>query len=191
MSKEEREKHIEACLSKTKYSLSCRTEATIHSAAGWEVMDDLQEIIGANKTLVNLTDSIGYAPLHYAARYNRTEATKFLLKNGAETNAVGYYDWTPLHLAKNAQITKMLIDSGANVNAKTLDNRTPITQASLEQAKLLIAAGAETDMCFHGSSITSNKNVNNSCPGGEQTLSQFNKDIAELLVGISEEQDVF
>ena len=41
------------------------------------------------------------APLHLAAVANKIDETKRLLASGANVNALGEYDWTPLILAAN------------------------------------------------------------------------------------------
>lgn len=192
MSKEEREQYLTKICSSEKHNDKIKCEyhkdfiknAPVLSAAGWGIMKELQTLIESNSTPLK-SDGGDYTPLHYAARYGRTEAVEYLLNIGADPKASAYYGWTPLHWSKNEQITKMLIDKGADVNAKAQDGRTPIDGATLMQARLLIDAGAEIDMCYYGSSVTKTKSIDGSCPGILYTLGERNPTIAEevLLAG--------
>ena len=48
---------------------------------------------------LNQLDSERLSPLHYAARYNRLETVKLLIKYGARANIRGEDGLTPLHFA--------------------------------------------------------------------------------------------
>jgi hypothetical protein len=59
-----------------------------------------------------------HAPLHYAAYLNDMDTASYLLKNGADINAVDVQGHTPLYYAieNNATKTvKLLLDKGADV----------------------------------------------------------------------------
>jgi hypothetical protein len=87
-----------------------------------------------------------------AARDGDVATLKKLLDTGADVN-VSYYGWSPLHLAKTAEISELLISKGAKVNAMSDDARpgdagfTPLYSAvaedRLEVAEALIRRGAK------------------------------------------------
>ena len=55
-----------------------------------------------------------------------------LIDNGAEVNAKGNYDLTPLHMAasrNSAEVAKLLIDKGAEVNAQDAGGNSPLDLA--------------------------------------------------------------
>ena len=67
----------------------------------------------------------GMTHLHYAALLGHVVATKALLENGAEVNAVDEDNDTALHLAAwkgHVDVVKVLIQKGADVNAVQKDN---------------------------------------------------------------------
>ena len=79
------------------------------------------------------------------------EQVKALINAGADVNAKGRDDWTPLMFAamysKNPEIIKILLDAGANVNAKTNNSMTALmlaaaSGADIEVIGLLLNAGA-------------------------------------------------
>ena len=93
--------------------------------------------------------------LHVAAEINDTDAACWLIANGADMEAKGVYDDTPLHRAARArdidaaEVAKLLIDNGARVNAKDYYSDTPLHYAAIfnaaEVAKLLIDNGANVN----------------------------------------------
>jgi ankyrin repeat protein len=107
---------------------------------------------------VNVTDSDGMTPLHYAAREGHKEIVELLLAHGADVNISEAYlnsiaaeyamhynhteivqllvskgaDISPLHLAiymKDETKAKSLIEDGADVNSRTPAGITPLNQA--------------------------------------------------------------
>lgn len=137
MSKEEREKYLEKVCSSEKHNnkLACdslqkrKSEYPGHSAAGWGIIDELKEFIQAYPDKINerLGGKGGWTPLHYAANYNRVDAIKILLENGADPKVTADFGWTPLHFVKDVKGVKLLCDAGADPNAKTIDDRTTIS----------------------------------------------------------------
>ncbi len=87
---------------------------------------------------LHFRDDEGRTPLH-AAIDREDQGSQFvetLIKNGADIDAHGINDWTPLHQAairEQIEIMKLLIDHGANVYAKT---RIDTCGTPLEEARL-------------------------------------------------------
>jgi ankyrin repeat protein len=77
---------------------------------------------------VNIRDSFGYTPLHFACAHE-PEMVPLLLKHGADVNAVTTeYKMTPLHYACAYQpsIIDTLIEHGANIYAKSKYDYSPL-----------------------------------------------------------------
>jgi cytohesin len=90
--------------------------------------------------------------IHAAARVGHIEAVKKHLAAGADVNAKGGNEWTPLHWAANEghkEVVELLITKGADVNAKNEDGWNPLHWAAAvgqnEIAELLIAEGANVN----------------------------------------------
>ena len=88
-----------------------------------------------------------------AALENDVEAARWLIANGADVNAIGDLDNTPLHFTAQkdaAEIAKLMIDAGADVNAIAIWGRSPLSWAAehnaAEVAKLLIEHGADINV---------------------------------------------
>lgn len=77
---------------------------------------------------VNLVDSYGYTPLHYAVKKGHLEATELLLNNGAYVNATTCQGGVSvLHraiLGGNVAVVQLILKHGADVNAEDRDGRT-------------------------------------------------------------------
>ena len=87
--------------------------------------------------------------LNYAAYLGHKEIVELLVENGAEVNAKGLADWTPLHLAaynNNEQIVQLLIAKGAEMNPYTSPGfgGTPLDVADGKTADLLRKHGGKT-----------------------------------------------
>lgn len=81
---------------------------------------------------VNLRDSDGRAPLHWAANRGGIGLVKLLLEHGADVNARDNDKLTPLHAAARKdrrEAAKLLIKRGADVNAKNKAGKTPLATA--------------------------------------------------------------
>jgi ankyrin repeat protein len=69
---------------------------------------------GAN---VNMVDSYGVTPLHFAADRGHKEIVQLLISKGADVNVVTKYGLTPLNLAtivKQKDVIELLIRHGAH-----------------------------------------------------------------------------
>ncbi|KAF2901038.1 hypothetical protein ILUMI_05150 [Ignelater luminosus] len=94
----------------------------------------------------------GWTALFYAAVYDRGEAAASLLSKGANIEAKGYKEETPLFAAVaggHQKIADMLLAKGANIETKTLDDETPlIISAKCNRegmVELLLSAGANVN----------------------------------------------
>ena len=93
---------------------------------------------GAN---ANSGNSMGWTPLHWAARYNLYDICKILIDNGANVNAANCAGWTPLHAACYEgllEICELLIDSGADVNIEDDEGERPIDEAVGEGHSVIV-----------------------------------------------------
>ena len=98
---------------------------------------------------VDLSNGVGFATLHWATMFNRTDVIKHLLHEGADMNIQTRYENTPLHWAarsNSTEATRMLIDNGADVNLKNNDNKTPLDVArkGTEVERLLLQVQQST-----------------------------------------------
>ncbi|MDW7652103.1 MAG: ankyrin repeat domain-containing protein [Bacillota bacterium] len=99
---------------------------------------------------VNIRNSSGETPLHYAAAYSPA-LIQLLISNGAEVNAESMNGATPLHevlyRAGSKDTLRVLIANGAKVNTKTVNGTTPLMTAALsgnvQAIEVLIQAGAD------------------------------------------------
>jgi len=110
----------------------------------------LQALLDRNPALVNVKDSCGYTPLHWAAVDGRKEIVEILLKKGASPRALNNFKDTPLHCAAAAgrsEAARILITGGADMNGQNGKGERPLTIACArghdETARLLKAFGAQ------------------------------------------------
>ena len=79
----------------------------------------------------------GYTAIHSAIereRPDKTKIIKLLVEKGADINARGFNDWTPLHKAAasdNIELVKLLVKLGADITVRTRidDYATPAEEA--------------------------------------------------------------
>ncbi|XP_053607301.1 ankyrin repeat domain-containing protein 27-like [Plodia interpunctella] len=82
---------------------------------------------------VNSSDSHGFTPLHFAARYGLVDLCNILILNKADVNYVNKKGQTPLHLAalnNKTLVIRTLLDNGAKINVIDLTGNTPLHDAS-------------------------------------------------------------
>ncbi len=97
-------------------------------------------------TDIHKKDNNNNTALHYACATGDEDVTLLLLQNGADVNAKGFYQHTPLHVSallvpENTAVTHALLAHQALINAVNKDGMTPLMCAalkgSLETVKLL------------------------------------------------------
>eukprot|EP00899_Mesostigma_viride_P003846 jgi/Mesvir1/13462/Mv16521-RA.1 len=94
----------------------------------------------------------GKTPLHLASDEGMLDVVRYLIKSGADVNALDKGETTPLHLASengHFGVVQELLKSGAAVNAKDQHGLTPLIAASgmgrLDVVQALIESGADLD----------------------------------------------
>lgn len=94
------------------------------------------------KSDVNARSDSGSTALHAAAYYGHLEATKFLIENGADVNAVRSSDGeTPLHKAASTgklKVAELLLQAGARTDIAANNRKTPADKARLPKMKALM-----------------------------------------------------
>ena|SRR3990167_5056513 len=71
-------------------------------------IDKIREKLQQNASIIDWKDISGYAPLHWACLYDRTEVVTLLLENGADVLAQGPNEETPFHWAAQGDAIKSL-----------------------------------------------------------------------------------
>ncbi|CCI45739.1 unnamed protein product [Albugo candida] len=95
----------------------------LHDAVREGNMEELKRILVENKGNLDERDKYGLTPLHWACDYEKLEVVKFLIKLGANTNAVEnrLFKRTPLHFAclRGAkEIVQVLLEHHADPEAR-------------------------------------------------------------------------
>ncbi len=104
--------------------------------------------------LANSRDSIGWSPLHWAARSGQPARAKLLIASGASVSVQDKKAGTPLHMAVysgHRDVAETLITARADVNAVISESgRTPLDMAAYfgntDMAALLLAHGAKVNV---------------------------------------------
>ncbi len=98
---------------------------------------------------INVRDSNGLTPLHYAIIYNQTDIAQILINNGAELGIGDNEGKSPLHHASlygREYLAEMLIEEGADINHKNRYDKTPLHYVGLygnmDLTTLLLKNGA-------------------------------------------------
>jgi ankyrin repeat protein len=127
-------------------------ELSVFEAAAFDDTTRLEELIAADRTVVNSWSADGWQPLHLAAYYGRAEAARALLDADAQVgepsrNTTGVH---PLHAAaasRHAELVWILIASDADVEAKQRGGWTPLhsaaANADIDSIQALLSAGAD------------------------------------------------
>ncbi len=115
----------------------------------------IEALLAANRSLVSVTSSDGWTPLHLAAHFGREDAARVLVNKGADVAARSANTManTPLHAAaagRSVTVAKLLLDRGASANARQNGGWTPLHAAAQngdeELARTLIEGGADINV---------------------------------------------
>ena len=111
----------------------------LYSAISQDI-DILQALIEIGLD-INSANKAGYTPLMFASAYNKPEMVKFLIDNGADTNAKAYIqDLNALHIASlfnpKPDVINALLDIGMEIEAKTENGYTPLLLAATDNRNL-------------------------------------------------------
>ena len=93
------------------------------------VVQSPQNKLNEIRSNVNKQDCWLRTPLHWACEYKNIEMAEFLLKNGANINAVQEDNWTALHFACEEDdylMVQLLIKNGAELMVVNDDKFTPL-----------------------------------------------------------------
>ncbi len=107
---------------------------------------DIQELLAMGID-INSRDENGETLLPGALLAGRSEIAIFLIEEGADVNIKSYWEYTPLHWARDAEIVKLLLSAGADANARNrINGETPLHNTeNAEITKLLLDAGADVN----------------------------------------------
>ena len=103
------------------------------SAAARGDVSSVNEMLDAGVPVDSVDPKNRWTALRWAALWNRTDVTQFLLQRGADVNKQsGYYHFTALHRAacdNHIGVIEVLLKHGASTNIKDNRGRTPIDVA--------------------------------------------------------------
>jgi ankyrin repeat protein len=138
--------------------------AAAHASAAWAAGPTLadaaknRDVAAARALLksapaaVNVADSDGTTPLHWATDQNDLAMTELLIRAGADVKAKNRYGITPLHSAAlygNAAMLDRLLKAGADANAALPEGETALMTAAgngnVDAVKTLLSYGAEVN----------------------------------------------
>jgi ankyrin repeat protein len=88
------------------------------------------ELMAADPALIEGRDDSQCTPLHHAVRYGHVDAVKWLLKHGADVNAIAYNGFSPLHFADDVAIVRLLLEKrGDSSHPDAPSGETPLQRA--------------------------------------------------------------
>ncbi|OJH31527.1 Phosphocholine transferase AnkX [Wolbachia endosymbiont of Armadillidium vulgare] len=137
------ERNPDDVANKDRFSISW---TTVHYAVyngDLNLLNDIFQFLSDKNTVMNMKDSSGWAPLHYAVYYNALDVVKFLVNKGADINAKDKDSRTPLDLATR----KGYLDIAGILKQVQLDRKllTTVESGGFNEAGGLIAQGANVD----------------------------------------------
>jgi len=125
-------------------------ECDVFEAAALGDVGRLQTLVAHDPGLLNTQSSDGFTPLHLACFFGQSEAAEFLVRQGADVNAVSPSRIAVIHSAaasRNAAIVKLVLHAGANPDLQQQGGYTALHEAamhnSVERAQALLDAGAD------------------------------------------------
>lgn len=155
-----------------------KKELDIFEAACLGELLQVERLIKRDMDLANSYSDEGFTALQLAAYLGQGEAVGFLLKNGAEVNAVarnptGYTALSGAVARGHLNVARILLEEGANPNHRYEGGFTPLMEAAasgkLEMTKLLLRHGADTQVRKDGKTAR------------DYALEKGQSEVAELL----------
>ncbi|HME18313.1 MAG TPA: ankyrin repeat domain-containing protein [Nitrososphaerales archaeon] len=132
--------------------ISSGANLDLHEASMTGRMDVVKNLLSNDRSRAGSLSKDGFTALHLAAFFCHKEVAEYLVKHGADVNALANNATKvrPLHSAvahRHLEISKLLVDHGADVNARQQGGFTPLHEAafggSLELAQMLLKHGAD------------------------------------------------
>jgi ankyrin repeat protein len=121
--------------------------------------------------------------LHYAARFGKPEAVKWLLEHNADVNTIAYNNFTPMHIVTNGAVAMLLIRAGADLNKKDSWKKTPLQRAAemgyTNVCEAILASGFPVDL---GSAIRLGK---------REIAKQMIRDHPKLATQVEDDADLW
>ncbi|KAJ2322076.1 hypothetical protein GGI00_005970 [Coemansia sp. RSA 2681] len=108
-----------------------KLDDNIWTATGDGDLARVEQLVEADKTLVNAKDQNGYTPLHAAASWKHPKILEFLIMNGGDVNITDIDGDTPLHICEDRACAQLLLDHGASAEAENDEGLSPV-QTTLE-----------------------------------------------------------
>ncbi|MCC6220461.1 MAG: ankyrin repeat domain-containing protein [Deltaproteobacteria bacterium] len=101
---------------------------------------------------VHSRDCLGDTLLHAACESDDLESVRILVNAGADVNALGEWELTPLIVAvrygSSSELVEYLIEEGASIEVRDFDDDTPLHIAArrgVEHVRLILDAGADVN----------------------------------------------
>ncbi|XP_076451603.1 ankyrin repeat domain-containing protein 49-like [Babylonia areolata] len=116
-------------------------------AAENNMMEEVEQILRNDPSLVHSADKDGYTPLHRAAYNDHVEMAEKLIQKGGDVGRRTADGWQPLHSACRwncLRVAELLLTSGADINSQSIGGLTPLHLAcsehdSVEVVELLLS----------------------------------------------------
>jgi uncharacterized protein len=152
-------------------------ELDVFEAAALGDIPRLSALLADDSGQVNARSGDGFTPLHLACFFLQPDAAEFLVRHGADANAVTPGRIGVIHSAaasRNATMLKLVLDAGANPNLQQQGGYTALHEAAMhnspERAQALLDAGADP-------SIRSDDGLT----AAEMATRKGNKEVLEVL----------
>ncbi|XP_067124218.1 uncharacterized protein [Centruroides vittatus] len=136
-------------------------KTAVHYCAENSSLSCAYQVLSIEKSLVNAQDNDGYSPLHLAVISGNKVMARFLLRMGADVDAVDNEKHTCVHWATvcaDVESLEILIDAGAKISTSDIHGAHPIhyvaqmsgrynpnRRAALGVLRLLLQHGAQVD----------------------------------------------